>query len=72
MAEVTCFYCDEPINIRAKETYRYMAGWVQQRRQGGANALKHRREVGYFAHPVCVDESRMKGEQLDLMSVEPD
>jgi len=54
MRESPCVNCGAPTAIDAAGTYREIEGWEQVRRQGGTNAVKHRRLTGRICCPSCM------------------
>lgn len=54
MARRPCSICGEPVDDRARGTYREITGWERVRDAGGANAITVRRETGRVACPPCI------------------
>ena len=51
----TCQFCGDPINPRQPGVWRRVSGWVQNRKQGGANHIAlPEAEIG-FACNICID-----------------
>lgn len=59
IAEILCYFCGKPIRPRDRGTHHLISGWVAQRTQGGANAVRLMRDEGKLAHRLCVDEAKM-------------
>lgn len=56
----TCDICRNPLNPDGLGVSRRVTGWVANRKQGGANAIKYPGPPTGFAHTVCLEaEHRM-------------
>jgi hypothetical protein len=51
---VTCVYCTQELDPYAYGIFRKVEGWVQTREQGGAHGVTFRKELGEYAHEMCV------------------
>lgn len=58
---ILCHFCDSPVNISEVGTYRHQAGWVRNRKQGGANSLALPEVPTAWAHGACVDKEKLEG-----------
>lgn len=52
---VTCEFCREPITD-ARQSYRKVTGWEQQRSAGGTNAVRLREPGSEWACRWCIDK----------------
>ena len=52
---ITCVYCGLPVAPYATGTWREVTGWVQQRKAGGANAVKNQQDTGIYACQDCME-----------------
>lgn len=65
----SCAICNVEIpNPNAIGVDREVLGWVEARKDGGANAVKFSKNTGRFAHKPCIDllkwSDRAKQESL--------
>ena len=68
MDDIKCSICGRPVVPRAPN-YRKVAGWEQVRKQGGANAITFRQEMGIWAHHTCMEVEKLGlGDQLGLFA----
>jgi hypothetical protein len=51
----TCDICRNPLNPDGLGVSRRLTGWVANRKQGGANAIKYPGPPTGFAHNVCLE-----------------
>jgi len=54
MRTAPCVNCQQETLIDAPGTWRSIEGWEQVRRQGGTNAVKHRRLTGSVCCASCM------------------
>jgi hypothetical protein len=65
---VLCCHCGKPTRINSQYTFQKVSGWVQMRKQGGANAIALRRPMEVWSCSVCIDKLRL-GQQVDQLSI---
>lgn len=53
-----CHYCSGDLDTREYGIFQFANGWLEQRRQGGANALVLPNRVHHYACAVCIDRLR--------------
>jgi hypothetical protein len=46
------------VDSEALGVFRKVEGWVQTRQQGGAHGVTFRKELGEYAHEVCIQLQR--------------
>ena len=51
---VRCQFCNGELDSRAPGVYQRVTGWVQQRSQGGGNAIALPSRSNEWACPACV------------------
>jgi hypothetical protein len=51
----TCDYCYAPIKPDAIGISRRVTGWAENRKQGGANAIRYPETPTGYAHNVCLE-----------------
>ena len=57
----TCAFCGTGVNPREPGVWRKVSGWVQNRKQGGANSISlPEAEFGYACN-ICIDIAKSKG-----------
>ena len=64
-----CTFCNEAITKPLDPgVWRKVTGWVQSRKQGGANAVKYPSEPLAYAHAICLETERLRGtfDQLEM------
>ena len=66
MTDIYCDICGKPVTPRAPN-FRKVEGWEQVRKQGGANAITMRQEVGIWAHHGCMSLRKMGMEGQERM-----
>lgn len=50
-----CHYCEEEIDPRDEGVYRYIECWVQNRKGAGAHGVTRPKDLGKYAHKMCMD-----------------
>jgi hypothetical protein len=65
-----CTFCGEPVNPVVAGVFRRVEGWVETRKGGGAHGVTFKKELGDYAHKVCIDLERkgVGSEQTSLFS----
>lgn len=57
-----CTFCNEVITKPLDPgVWRKVTGWVQSRKQGGANAVRYPSEPIAYAHGICLETERLRG-----------
>ena len=59
MADPTCVYCHEPVDLRSSSTRYEVMGWEHPRQQGGTNALELRERTGRFMCSACMQRKKL-------------
>lgn len=53
-----CDYCQQPLRPDALGVARRVTGWVENRKNGGANAVRYPEAPTGYAHIVCLDAAK--------------
>ena len=57
-----CTFCNEAITKPLDPgVWRKVTGWVQNRKQGGANAVRFPSDALAYAHAICLETERLRG-----------
>ena len=59
--DITCEFCDDPLDTKKIGNYRRVVGWVQNRKQGGGNSITLSSEPTGWAHGTCIDILKSQG-----------
>lgn len=59
--QATCAFCGMELDVRASGVYSYVAGWVKNRKAGGANAITMPYKNGQYACAPCIDLNQNQG-----------
>lgn len=60
--DVSCWFCQEPVDAGAAGHYSKHVAWQQHRVQGGANQAALPSEALGWAHRECVQSTKKEGE----------
>jgi hypothetical protein len=63
---MTCIICGDKLNTRARGVGQRVTGWAMNRKAGGANYIKERKEMGEWAHEPCIDGEKYTVNQMTM------
>lgn len=67
MSDFRCSICGDKIpNVRAKNIYREVVGWVKDRKAGGIHHLLGHQPTGRYAHNACAEGEKYISTQMSL------
>jgi len=54
----TCDFCHEPLRPEALGIAKRLTGWVENRKGGGAHAIRFPETPSGYAHTVCLEAAK--------------
>ena len=53
--QAACEMCGDPLDIRKPGVHQFVSGWIENRKGGGAHAIRMAQRVQRYACKFCVD-----------------
>lgn len=66
MKDIKCSMCANTIYPKRAGSYYEVVGWVERRKEGGANQVRNKQPTGRWAHHACLEGEKYDAQQMTM------